>query len=320
MSDLRIISLIPSATETVYALGLGKYLVGRSHDCDFPEQAKELPVCSAPRFQSIGKSKEINRAVEDILKEAVSIYNIDLEKIKELKPTHIITQSQCRVCAVSTDEIERLLQEYIRENPVKFIDLNPETLDHALADFVKLSTALGHFDKGFKLRIAINKEMQSISMKANMQGKNISVAVLEWMDPLMVAGHWMHDILELASVKNVCPKKEKKQKISFDELREKDPEKIIIVPCGFEIKKTLQETPALRDNSGWKDLRAVKNSAVYLVDGSAYFNRPGPRLLDSLQILTEILYPGEFEKKHGEKDWIQINNSYNGKFHSIQSC
>lgn len=307
MSELRIISLIPSATESVYALGLGKHLVGRSHDCDFPEQAKELPVCSTPRYKATGKSSEINRAVEDVLKDAVSIYKIDLDKIKALKPTHIITQSQCKVCAVSTDEIERLLQEYIRENPVKFIDLNPETLDHALADFVKMSTALGHFDAGFKLRIAINKEMQSISMKANMQGKDISVAILEWMDPLMVAGHWMYDIMEMASIRNVFPKSENRQKISFDEVREKDPDKIIIAPCGFDIKTTMKEMHVLQDNPEWNKLRAVKNSEVYLVDGNAYFNRPGPRLLDSLQILTEILYPGEFEKKHDEKDWIQMN-------------
>ncbi|MDZ7743161.1 MAG: cobalamin-binding protein [Bacteroidota bacterium] len=307
MSELRIISLIPSATETVYALGLGEYLVGRSHDCDFPEQVKDLPVCSSPRYETNGKSKEINRAVEDVLKDAVSVYNIDLDIIKALKPTHIITQSLCRVCAVSSDEIESLLQEYLRQNPVKFIDLYPQTLDHAMADFVKIATALGYFDKGFRLRIAINKEIQSKSMKANMLGKDLSVAVLEWMDPLMVAGHWMFDLLELASVKNVFPKNENRQKITLEELVERDPDKIIVAPCGFDITQTMKEISVLQQKEDWNKLKAVKNNTVYIVDGSAYFNRPGPRLLDSFEILTEIFYPEDFEKKYTENDFIKLN-------------
>ncbi len=318
MNELRIISLIPSATETLFALGLEDFLVGRSHDCDFPEAAKDLPVCSSPRYNTAGKSSEINRAVEDVLSNAVSIYNINLVMIKELKPTHIVTQSQCKVCAVSTDEIERLLQEYIRAHPVKFIDLNPTTLDHALADFVKLASALGHFDRGFKLRVAINKEILSISMKANMLGKKVSVAVLEWMDPLMPAGHWMFDLLEMASVRNVFPRKEKRQKISMDELVERDPDNIIIAPCGFDIKQSLDEISVLQNKEGWKKLKAMSKGEIYLVNGSAYFNRPGPRLLDSFEILTEIIYPGKFDQKHTEEDFIRLTKEkYNGKFLSI---
>lgn len=306
MQELRIISLLPSATETVFALGLGEFLVGRSHDCDYPEPATSLPVCSSPRYQTSGNSAEIDRAVEEVLKDAVSIYEIDLEKIKALKPTHIITQSLCKVCAVSTDEIEKLLGEYIHENPVKFIDLNPKSLDHALADFVKIASQLGHFDKGFKLRIAINNAILKINMKANMLGKKPTVAIIEWIDPLMVAGLWMYDLVELAACRNAFPRDEKKQKIEFTELAAKDPEKIIIAPCGFGIDKTQDELAVLKKHPGWKDLRAVKNGEVYLVDGSAYFNRPGPRLLDSLEILAEIIHPEDFPGKHNEKDWIGL--------------
>lgn len=309
MNNIRIISLIPSATETVFALSLGEYLVGRSHDCDYPEQAAELPVCSSPRYKTTGKSNEINRAVEEVLKDAVSIYNINLDVIKELKPTHIITQSQCRVCAVSTEEIEKLLAEYISENPVKFIDLNPETLDHALADFVKIGSALGHFDKGFKLRIAINIEIQSKNMKANMLGKNLSVAILEWMDPLMVAGHWTFDLLEMASVRNVFPKSENRQKISMGELLDRNPDFILIAPCGYKISQSMKEISVLQEMKGWNDLNAVKNEKVFVIDGSAYFNRPGPRLLDSFEILTEIFYPDDFERKHSENDFVQLKKA-----------
>lgn len=304
--DLRIISLLPSATETIYALGLGGYLVGRSHDCNYPEPAKELPVCSSPRFSYTGSSQVINKAVKDVLKDAVSIYNIDLEKIRELSPTHIITQSQCKVCAVSTSEIEKLLGDYVKEQNLKFIDLNPQNLDHALADFVKIAAALSEFDKGFRLRIAINNAVLKINMKANMLGRKPSVAFVEWIDPLMVAGNWMYELIDLAAARNIFPSGEQKQKITVSELLDRDPEKIILSPCGFNIQITLKEYEALKKNEKWNRLQAVKNKEVYVVDGSAYFNRPGPRLLDSLEILTEIVHPDDFERRHDQNSWMRL--------------
>lgn len=305
MKEPRIISLIPSATEIIYASGLGKFIVGRTHLCDYPEPANELPVCSSPGNKATGSDEVKNRPEKEILEKSLSVFNIDIEKIRELNPTHIFTQSLFKSYELTAGEVQAFAGNYFNNQDIKIVDLNPRNLDHALADFVKISTSLGYFDAGYKLRISINNRIIPINSKANMLGLKPKVAVIEWIDPLIPVGLWMCDLIELASGKNVFQGQRAQPQVSFQDLLEQDPDKILFAPCGLDLVQTGKQLNKLVRNEGWQDLKAVKNGEVYLVDGKNYFNRPGPRMIDSLELLTEILHPESFECKHKDTGWIR---------------
>lgn len=303
MKEARIISLLPSATEIVYALGLGDQMVGRSHACDYPEPAKELPACTEAGLKTTGSSKAIDRDVKRLLEQATSVFKINAEKIKSLKPTHIITQSQCELCAITTNELQQRLRDYIEAENIKLIDVRPQTLEHVLADFVKIGVALGDFQAGYLLRMKIANEIQSIRMRCLQFVDKPKVALIEWIEPMMKAGLWTDELIEAAAGKNIF-ENQKEPHTGFDQLKENDPDKIIFIPCGFDIPKTKKELDILFKDAKWADLQAFKNKEIYVSDGSRYFNRPGPRLLESLEILTEIFHPEDFEKKHKKTNWI----------------
>jgi iron complex transport system substrate-binding protein len=305
MHTQRIISLLPSATEVVTALGLRDRLIGRSHECDFPEDVRDLSVCSQPKYQANGSSPEIGKEVQSILREALSIYNVDVERIKTLAPTHIITQSQCAVCAVSTSELEDAICTFLNRDDIAVIDLNDESLDMVLANMVRVADALDVHQNGEALVSRMRGAFEEIYQKT--QGENKPrVAHLEWVEPMMTAGGWMMTLIPTAGGVNVFPD-EAERWITFEQLAGQDPDKIVIAPCGFSIERTLQDMHYLEAQPGWKDLKAVRDGEVYVADGNHYFNRPGPRLVDSTEILAEVFHPECFDAKHRQTGWIKYN-------------
>jgi iron complex transport system substrate-binding protein len=299
----RIVSLIASATEIVHALGLGPAQVGRSHECDFPDEVRTLPVCTKPSFPVTGSSADIDRKVKERLANALSVYEVFEDVLEKLKPTHIVTQTQCRVCAVSLEDVERALAGSISSRP-KLVALEPNALDDIWSDIKRVASACGVASKGEEVVTKLGHEMAQISTLARDARRRPRVACIEWHEPLMAAGNWVPELVELANAENLFGKAGLHSPwMSWDELVANDPDVIISMPCGFDLERTSQEMYWLTDRPGWSELRAVKSGQVYLADGNQYLNRPGPRIVESLKILAEILHPDAFESRLEGVGW-----------------
>lgn len=299
----RIISLIPSSTEIVAALGFADRLVGRSHECDFPESVKRLPVCTEPKFNPEGTSAEIDQGVKTILQEALSVYRVHVDLLKQLQPEVIVTQSQCEVCAVSLRDVEQAVCEWIGSRP-RIVALEPNNLSDVWADISRVAEALGIPERGAELVGRLKQRMAAISEKARALPGRPTVACIEWIEPLMAAGNWMPELVEMAGgVSLFGVAGQHSPWMTWEQLVEKSPEVIVVQPCGFDIKRSRKEIPALTHRPGWRDLRAVRDRRVYLTDGNQYFSRPGPRLVESLEILAEVLHPAVFRFGHEGTGW-----------------
>jgi iron complex transport system substrate-binding protein len=295
---MRIVSLISSATEIVYALGLGESLVGRSHECDYPERVKALPVCTAPKFDIHGSSAEIDQRVKDTLRDSGSVYQVYSDVLNQLKPDLIVTQSQCDVCAVSLRDVEAAVCEIVSSKP-KVVALQPNSLNDIWDDIRRVADAAGVPKRGEHLVASMKMRMKAIADRANSWGRRPSVACIEWIDPLMAAGNWMPELVNMAGGVNLFGVAGKHSPaMTWDELRQQDPEVIFVLPCGFDLPRTRQEMPALANRPEWGQLRAVRNGRVFVCDGNAYFNRPGPRLVEALEMLAEAIFPGAFTFGH----------------------
>jgi iron complex transport system substrate-binding protein len=299
----RIVSLIPSSTEIVCALGFGQDLVGRSHECDFPEWVRRLPACTSPKFPIDGTSYEIDQRVKAILAEGLSVYRVDSEALRALAPDVIVTQSQCEVCAVSLQDVELAVCEWLDSHP-KIVSLEPNALDDVWRDIATVATALGARDRGEELVTRLRARIAAIAARTRRLDDRPTVAVVEWIDPLMAAGNWMPELLELAGATSLFGQAGQHSPwMSFDDLAAHDPEWILVIPCGFDLARTRSEMAALNAGPRWRQLRAVRSRRVALADGNQFFNRPGPRLVESLEILAEILHPGEFDFGHRGSGW-----------------
>lgn len=300
---MRIVSLIASSTEIVCALGLEDKLVGRSHECDYPPSVMELPVCTYPKFNTDGTSYMIDERVRAILQESLSVYRVDVDQLNELAPTHIITQSQCEVCAVSLKDVEEAAVQMLKSKP-EIISLEPNCLEDIYEDIKHIGIALGALQKAEELVKHIKDGVEEISVHAGKLKSSPRVALIEWIDPLMAGGNWMPELVTLAGGTNLFGEAEVHSEVmSWKDITDADPDVLIVAPCGFDIAKTIEDMPLLKEKQGWLKLQAVKNKQVYLVDGNQFFNRPGPRVLESLQIMAEILHPDEFKFGHEGKAW-----------------
>ncbi|MCI0422938.1 MAG: cobalamin-binding protein [Acidobacteria bacterium] len=304
----RIVSLIASATEIVHALGMGDFLVARSHECDFPGSVQSLPVCTAPKFPASGNSQEIDRLVKETLQKAVSVYNVDEEMLERLQPTLIVTQSQCEVCAVSLRDVEAALSRRLTCRP-KIVSLQPNALADIWNDIQRVGEALDVAARGEQLVEHLKRRMCLISDLALSSPKRPTVACLEWLEPLMAGGNWVPELVEMAGGINLFGAAGKHSPwMNWEELRERDPDLLVVMPCGFDLGRTEGEMYWLTERSEWKSLRAVKTGQVYLTDGNHYFNRPGPRVVETLQILAEILHPALFPQEMEGKGWKRIED------------
>ncbi len=299
----RVVSLIASSTEIVCALGCAERLVGRSHECDFPPSVKQLPVCTEPKFNTNGSSREVDQRVKAVLQDALSVYRVHADRLKQLQPDVIITQSQCEVCAVSLRDVEQAVCEWLDSRP-QIVSLEPNALADVLADIQRVAKALNVPERGEALVAKMGQHTTAIAERARTLTLRPTVACIEWIDPLMAAGNWMPELVELAGGVNLFGESGKHAPwLTWEALRHKDPEVIVVLPCGWDIERAREEMPALTQKPGWSDLSAVRSGRVHLTDGNQYFNRPGPRLVESLEILAEVLHPEVFRCGHEGKGW-----------------
>ncbi|NEQ74362.1 MAG: cobalamin-binding protein [Okeania sp. SIO2C9] len=305
--QLKIVSLIPSATEIVATLGLTDAMVGRSHECDYPREIKNLPVCTQPKFNPEGSSREIHNRATELLQSALSVYRVETETLEKLEPTHIITQAQCDVCAASLAEVEAAVASLIKSHP-QIISLQPNLLAEVWADMEQVAMSLGV--DGNEVISQLKYRVKACSEKTqNLPVNDIpKVACIEWSYPLMAAGNWIPELVKLAGGNSLFGVVGKHSPwLKWEELLIANPDIIIFMPCGFDLERTRQDTMELINRPEWQDLPVVKSGKVYITDGNSYFNRPGPRLVDSLEILVEILHPELFDFGYGGIGWVKLS-------------
>lgn len=308
MRDLRIVSLLPSATEIVCALGLRDALVARSHECDFPAGVADLPFCTRPRFEiGDGSSRGIDAAVRSLAAEAraadaLGVYEIDLDQLRGLEPTHIITQTQCEVCAVSLREVEAAVAALVGFD-AEVVPLAPNALADIWDDIRRTGAALGAAGAADDLAASLRSRIDAIAERAASLPAP-SVAVIEWADPFMTAGHWTMEQVVLAGGRPVIGEPEGPSlRFEWDDLVAADPDAIIVSPCGFDLERAWRDAELLAADPRWAALRAVQNGRVAVIDGNQFINRPGPRVAESQEIIAEILHPGAFDFGHRGRDW-----------------
>lgn len=290
---MRIVSLLPSATEIICQVGLGEYIVGVSHECDYPSFVKEIPNVTESLIPKNASSAEIDVAVRQQLSTEKAIYHLDMDVLKDLKPDFIITQSLCEVCAVAEDEVLDAVCEL--PGDAKIINLEPMTLEDVFDTLLLVGE-----ETGFK-RQAINAVTQlkdRVNKVIELTEKNIpldsrpNMVFLEWLDPTFNAGHWTPELIEYAGAISLLSNKHKPSTtITWESVVDVDPDVLFVACCGFNLERTLQDMPIMTNKKAWSNMKSVKQNNIYVTDGNAYFSRPGPRLVDGLEIMAHALHP-----------------------------
>jgi iron complex transport system substrate-binding protein len=299
----RIVSLLASATEIVCALGFERNLVGRSHECDFPESVRGLPVCSAPRLDVEAGGRRIDEQVKARLAEALSIYRVDGALLRALRPDLIVTQTLCEVCAVSPKDVEQAVAKTLGHG-ARLVSTDAADLAGVFDDIARVAGALQVPERAAVLGEQLRERMQVVATRAATLPDRPRAACIEWIDPLMAAGNWVPELIGMAGGRNLFGEAGRHSPwLTWEALRDADPDVIVVMPCGFDLDRARREIGPLIGLPGWGDLRAVRGGRVALADGQQYFNRPGPRLAESLQILAEILHPGAFDFGHRGIGW-----------------
>lgn len=302
----RIVTLVPSATEIVAALGLSERIVGRSHECDWPRGIERVPPLSRPRLDTSRSSAEIHESVTALLNAALSIYDLDAEALERLKPTHIITQTRCEVCAVSLAEVEQAVA-LLTERPARIVSLEPKTLADVLGDIRRVGEALGV--EAEPVIACLDARLEALRRRTSdlTEAARKSVACIEWTDPLMAAGNWVPELVALAGGRDALGRAgEHSPWLEWERLAAAEPEALVFMPCGYDLARTEADARAALEGAGWRRLRAFQEGQVYATDGHQYFNRPGPRLVDSAEILGEILHPDRFRFGHEGEGWRRL--------------
>ncbi len=302
----RVVSLLPSSTEIIHALGCGERIVGRSHECDYPAGITALPPCTAPKFDTNGTSREIDERVKAVLQDAVSVYSVDTALLDELAPDLVVTQSQCELCAVSLADVQAAVQKLVRSRP-EVLSLEPNELKDVWRDIASVAKALGVSESGDELLSDLHERLDAIAGRAREIGRRPRVACIEWYDPLMAAGNWVPELVEIAGGEDVLGVRgEHSAWLEWEALEEAKPEAVVLMPCGFDIARSRRELAALTGRPEWMRLEAVQRGAVFVTDGNQFFNRPGPRLVESAEILAEILHPDAISFGHEGAGWERL--------------
>jgi iron complex transport system substrate-binding protein len=299
---MKIISLLPAATEIVYLLGLQKSLVGISFDSDFPASIVGLPKVSSTVIPPDLSSKAIDRLVRKSKHQGQSIFHIDEKLLTELQPDIILTQELCPVCAPSFSNVQKAAR--ILHADTMIISLEPHSISDVFMNMRTVAEYTGSREKAERIIGLLQKRLDTVQSKVSSIKIKPTVAVIEWFDPIMIAAHWVPEMVELAGGDNLFAKPgEKSREIEWEKIVTADPEVIILAPCGFSIERAEKEINLFTKRKGFKNVRALKSKNIYYVDGNAYMTRPGPRIIDGVEILTEILHPEVFERKYNNIDW-----------------
>ena len=287
----RIVSLLPSSTEIVCAIGLRERLVGVSHECDYPADVVGLPVLTEPKLDPRGTSAEIDRRVREIVQEGLSVYRIKTDVLRGLHPDVIVTQDHCEVCAVSLADVEHAVTCHLSDDDVTVVSLRPNRLDDIWTDIRRVADAVGRARQAETLIERLLERLRRVERTTRGLPRP-RVACLEWLGPLMAAGNWLPELVHIAGgTSGFVAAGEPTPTITWEALADSRPEVILIAPCGFSIPQSQADLPKLAAHPAWRSLPAVRNGRVYVADGNAYYNRPGPRIVESVEILAEMLHP-----------------------------
>ena len=300
----RIVSLLPSATELVCVLGAEAELVGISHECDFPEAIRDRPVLTSSRIDAHGSSREIDAAVRGVIRDALSLYAVDDERLGALRPEVILTQDLCEVCAVSLDDVRAAVARLAHREQVQIVSLRPTRLADVLGDVERVAAALGRVERGAAVRAELERRIEEIGRRAEAalaggERGRPRVVSLEWIEPLMLGGTWMPELIERAGGEAVGAEAgAPAPPVTPSQLRELRPDVVVVKPCGFSLPRTMEERDGIE-----RDVLAqvAPETRVVVTDGNAFFNRPGPRLVESLEIMAACVHPqafADFAAKH----------------------
>jgi iron complex transport system substrate-binding protein len=288
----RIASLLPSATEIVCALGGSDQLVGISHECDFPPAIRDRPVLTRSRIDSTGTSRAIDAAVRSVIAGALSIYDVDADRLSQLSPDVIVTQDLCEVCAVSLDDVRAAVARLAHRRDIAIVTLHPTRLADVLGDVERVADALGCAGRGAAVRAELEQRIAAIARRAAQVASRPRVVSLEWIDPLMIGGTWMPELIELAGgLAAGATAGSPAPTIAPGELAALAPDVVVVKPCGFSLPRALEERQLIEQAIA----ACPGRPRVYVTDGNAYFNRPGPRLVESLEIMAACVHPDRFD-------------------------
>lgn len=291
---MKVVSLIPAATEILCAMGARESLVGVSHECDYPPEVSDLPALTRPRLDIHGASQRIHESVAALVENALAVYEVDVERLKSLDPDLVVTQDLCDVCAVSYDDVCAAVREMTGRH-ARVVTLHPARLDDLYGDIRKVGEAAGYAGGAGGLVKSLQSRMQRLRERAGETPAG-TVLLLEWLQPAMVGGLWSADLAAAAGARALaCAPGEHARTLSRDDLAALDPDVVVIKPCGFPLEQTIAEVPRFPEYLPWSEWRAARQGRVFLVDGNAYFNRSGPRLVDSAEILAACVHDTGFD-------------------------
>ena len=305
----RIVSFLPSATEILYELGVGDKLVGVTHECNYPEQAKSKPRVIHSSFDpDTMTSQEIDNKVVNLMHSGKDIYILDEPILKKANPDLIVAQGLCEVCSPYTKEIRRAVT--ILDNKPEVLILEPQNLDDILQNILDIAYKVSKLKEGQSIVDSLKKRITQVQSRP--KTSKPKVLCIEWLDPLFTAGHWVPQLVEMAGgINGISSTGDQSYRMEIDETIKFDPDIIILMPCGFDIKRTILEYEKLANNISWKSLDAVKNNKVYAVNANEYFSKPGPRTVTGLEILAKIIHPEIFSGLKIPDDSFQKINTKN---------
>ena len=299
----RVASLLPSATEIVCALGMERALVGVSHECDHPASVRGIRVLTSTKVLPGRASGEIDRDVRAVLRDALGVYDIDVAALKEMRPDVVVTQDLCDVCAVSLDQVERAIVEVLHPS-VRLVNLRPTRLSGILDAVRQVARALDCEARGEEVTRAMRARIEAVRRRSMKRAATPNVLTIEWLDPVMIGATWMPELVTTAGGRAlVTLPGEHAPTVSLETLARLHPapDVVLVKPCGFDLQRTRGELDLLRALLDETDWPAVRSGAVWIADGNAYFNRPGPRIVESLEILAACLHPElypDFAERH----------------------
>ena len=295
---MRICSLLPSATEVIALLGLSEELVGISHECDYPPSVRGVPIMIEPMIPPYGlASVDIDRQVSQLVASGQRLYRLKDHLLRQAQPDLILSQDLCHVCAVTPDQLHDALCSMPRQPTI--LTLNPRTVHDVIDDVVRIGDAAGRPAEGQLLATQLRDRLDTIQIRVQGLSQRPRVVCIEWLSPLYVAGHWVPEMVQLAGGQDALSQPGSPSRIvTWDEVLSAAPDVLIVMPCGFSVERTHAELFQLMQQPGQWRLSPALAEHTYLVDASSYFSRPGPRLIDGIELLAAILHPSDHDHIH----------------------
>jgi iron complex transport system substrate-binding protein len=294
MAPLRIVSLVSSATEILFGLGLGNQVVGVSHECDWPAEANSRPRVTRSRIDSSANSGDIDAEVRSLLEQGAPLYELDVGLLESLRPDLVVTQAQCDVCAVSYAEVELSIRSSAKLKKAAIVALSPQSLGDVFNDIVKVGEAANVFERARAYHLELESRVDRVRRRCETIpiDERARTCVVEWFDPIIIAGNWVPELIEIAGGRcDLSTAGAHSPTVEWETLRQYDPEVMILAPCGFDVARAHLELPILSTRDGFSAMNAVLTDRVHIMDGNAYFNRPGPRLVDTVEWLAHLIHP-----------------------------